>query len=112
MATVKNFFNPLEDRILLRVKKETEPKKTETGLYDLSKKETEMATVYAAGIGWYARETGNFVPAYLSAGDVVVIGKGAGLPIDIELPDGSMEEMKLLREGDVLILVSKKESTD
>lgn len=105
-------YSPLEDRILLKIKKETEPKKTDSGLIDLSKKETETAVVFAAGSGCYARETGLLIPSFLSKGDTVIIGAGAGLPIEIELEDGTKEEMKLLRESDVLILVSKKESTD
>lgn len=105
-------FQPLEDRVLVRPKKEKEPQKTESGLIDMSKKEVQEATVYSVGPGRYAMENGVFVQTVLHEGDVVLVGAEQGLPIPVTLDDGSREEMKLFREGDILMLISKKESSD
>lgn len=105
-------FSCLEDRVLVRVKKQIEPETTASGIIKVGPKEVEEATVFSVGMGRYAGETGALIPTFTSRGDIVLIGKGAGLAIDIELEDGSTEEMKLIRESDILILVSKKESTN
>lgn len=105
-------YSCLEDRVLVKVKKQIEPETTASGIIKVGQKQVEEATVFSVGMGRYAGETGILIPTFTAKGDIVLIGKGAGTPVDIELEDGSIEEMKLLREGDILILVSKKESTN
>lgn len=103
-------YSPLEDRLLVRVIKKTEPEKTESGIItDMGKKEVTEAEVYAIGIGRYATETGVFMPTALHKGDTVLVGIKSGMPIDIPLEDGTKVEMKLMRESDVLALIKKKE---
>lgn len=107
-----NKYSPLEDRVLVRVIKKTEPETSESGIIlDTMKKEVTEAEVYSVGAGRYAGETGNFIPTVLSAGDIVLIGVNGGMPVDIPTEDGKKEEMKLLREGDVLMLIGRKEKT-
>lgn len=103
-------YYPMLDRVLLRPLKQKQHLETKGGLIDVSKKPTQQAIVYAVGAGWTAKETGLFVPNILHKGDIVLTGEGAGLPMDIELEDGTIEEMKLLREDDVLMMVKEKES--
>lgn len=105
-------FECLEDRILILPKKETELQKTAGGLYDQSQKPVQEGTVYAVGPGRYAIETGVFIETMLRKGDAVLIGREGGLPINVPIEDGTTQEMKLLRETDVLLLISKKESAD
>lgn len=102
-------YSPLEDRILILPKKETEPAKTAGGLYDQSTKPVQEATVYAIGPGMYARESGVFMPTMLKKGDVVLVARDGGVPFSITTEEGKTEDLKLLRESDVLMLISKKE---
>lgn len=103
-------YSPLEDRLLIRPIKSEEEEKTEGGLFVpvTVKKDVLRGEVYAAGNGVYARETGALIPCFLSKGDTVLFGAEAGMPIPIDTENGK-EEMRLIREGDVLILISRKD---
>lgn len=102
-------FDPLEDRCLLRVIKEKELIKTDGGIYDpgTKQKPTAKGEVISVGPGFYARETGKLVNTVLSKGDIVLYGAGAGIEIDIETENGN-ETVRLLREGDCLLVISNK----
>lgn len=103
-------FSPLEDRVLVKPIKQTEEEKTAGGIIvaPTVKKETSEGIVVSVGLGYAARETGVFVPTVLGAGDKVLYGASAGMPIEIPNEDGVKEEYVLMREGDVLMLISKK----
>jgi len=104
------YYQCLEDRVLIKpiIKKEVE--KTEGGIIlDMLKKETAEGEVINVGVGKYAPETGVFIPTVLGKGDIVLYGIHAGMPLDIPNEEGKKEECKLMREGDVLCLIKKKE---
>jgi len=103
-------YSPLEDRIIVLPIKETEEQKTKSGIVtDMKKKETMKAEVIAVGQGRYAPENGVFIPTVLGKGDIVLTGVNVGLEIDIPTEDGDLVTHKILREGDILCLISKKE---
>lgn len=98
-------FEPLEDRVLVRVHKEEQGQKTEGGIItDPIQKPTQRATVVSVGSGLYARETGVFMPTVLAKGDVVLVPANHGMDIDTDEEKG----LKLMREGDVLLFLEKK----
>lgn len=105
-------FDPLEDRVLIRPKKQTELQTTDGGLIVplTVKKEINEGEVVAVGQGFTARDTGLFVPTILHKGDLVLYGIHAGMPIEVENGNGK-EECLLMREGDVLMLIKKAEQT-
>lgn len=102
-------YSPLEDRVLIKPKKKTELETTGGGILKplTAKSDTSEGTVVAAGPGKYAPETGVFMPVMLSRGDLVLYGSAQGLPIEIEV-ENVKEEVLILREGDILLLISKK----
>jgi len=108
-----NKVEPLEDRILVRQLKKKEVEKTDGGIIipDSAKREVAEGIVVAAGQGRYAGDSGVFIPCMLAKGDKILCGaengKIRGMPVDIEAEEGK-EELILMREGDVLILISKK----
>jgi chaperonin GroES len=94
-------LQPTQDRVLLKPIKE-ESKPTDGGIItDMIQKPTTKCSVYAAGPGVYAYESGVFVPTMLKPGDVVLINKGAGLPID----ESEEKDLILVKEGDVLLVI-------
>lgn len=104
-------FSPLEDRVLIKPIKKSEEEKTSGGIIiaDTVKKEVTEGIVVAVGVGRYAYETGNWIPTVLGVGDKVLYGTNQGLQIEIPNEDGGKDECRLMREGDCLLLVSKKE---
>ena len=103
-------FEPLEDRILVKPIKKSEPEKTESGIIlDTIKKEIAEGVVVAAGEGYTARDTGLFVPTVLRKGDIVLYGLNAGMPLDVPNEEGGKDECRLMREGDILALIKKAE---
>lgn len=109
MSKEIQIFEPLEDRVLILPIKKTESEKTAAGIItDTIKKEIRQGEVVAVGPGRYAGETGNFMPTLLHKGDLVIIGVESGLPISVPRENGVVDECVILREADVLILVSKK----
>lgn len=102
-------YSCLEDRVLIKPVKQTEIQKTAAGIItDMVKKETAEGVVISVGRGYTARDTGVFVPTILAKGDLVLYGVNTGMPIDVPDENGDKQECKLLREGDILILISKK----
>jgi len=99
-------YDCLEDRVLILPIKEEE-RTTTAGLIDLKKRETSRGVVTSVGTGYTARDTGVFVPTVLAKGDIVLYGVGAGLPIDVPNETGEMVEHRIMREGDVLLLIKK-----
>lgn len=105
-------YNPLEDRVLIRELKKEGSDKTDGGIIipDSAKKDVSEGEVQAIGVGRYAPETGTFIPTVLHKGDIVLFGKNQGLSLDIPDENGKKEEMRLMREGDVLLLIAKKDT--
>ncbi len=103
-------YEPLEDRILVKPIKKTEPETTASGLIvDMKKKEVLEGEVLNVGIGRHAYETGHFIPTVLRKGDIVLYGINQGMPIEVPNESGSKDECVVMREGDVLFLISRKE---
>lgn len=67
---------------------------------------TVKGEVCRIGPGLYATETGVFMPTTLFKGDIVLIGKGSGLPMTLDIGNGR-EDFLLLRETDILIFVER-----
>lgn len=104
-------YSPLEDRIVIRpIKKSEEEEKTEGGIItSMAKKETAEGEVFAVGPGFVARDTGTFVKTTLKIGDRVLYGVNQGMPLDLEVAGEEKKvSMRLMREGDVLLLLPKK----
>lgn len=101
-------YQPLEDRILVKHIKKTEPEKTQSGIIlDTIKKETTEAEVLSVGVGIYARETGVFMPTVLAKGDFVLVGAEHGMPLEITNESGEKVDCRVMREADVLFLLKK-----
>lgn len=102
-------YIPLEDRCLIRTIKKNELTITDSGIIipDTSKKDVSEGFVVEAGPGKYATETGVFIPCMLKKGDKVLYGSGQGLEIEI-VTDGVKEVVKVMREGDCLMIVEEK----
>lgn len=100
-------YQPLQDRVLLRLIKPPEEEKTESGiLLGTVARQTQEAEVVGVGAGAYAFETGTFMPTVLAKGDIVLIPFNHGMDIDTDEEKG----LKIMREGDVICLIKK--STD
>jgi len=103
-------FQPTEDRVLIKPIKKTESEKSDGGIIlDTVKKEVAEGIVFAVGNGRYAGDTGQFIPNELNEGDTVLYALNAGMNLDIPDETGKKTEMKLLREGDVLLRIKKSE---
>ena len=103
-------FQPLEDRILILPIKKTEPEKTASGIIKIENHaDTKEGVVVSVGVGYTARDTGVFVQTVLHEGDIVLYGANAGLPIEVPNENGGKDECILLREGDILLLIGRKE---
>jgi chaperonin GroES len=106
MAATK--YEPLEDRVVIKQIKES-GEKTASGLVlDQLKKLTAKGEVVFVGAGYTARDTGVFVPNVLREGDVVLYGEAAGMPIEFVNEEGTLDEYRLMRESEVLCVVSEK----
>ena len=106
-------YQPLEDRVLIKPIKKTEPETTASGiLIDMKKKEVAEGEVIAVGSGRYAGETGQFMPTVLAKGDIVLYGINQGMKIDIPNEKNIAEEHIVLREGDVLFLIARSEKIE
>jgi co-chaperonin GroES (HSP10) len=102
-------YECLEDRMLVKEIKSTESEKTEAGIIlDTIKKQTRIGVVVNAGIGRHASENGTFIPCVIKAGDTVLYSANPGLPVTITNEAGNKIDCELFREGDLLMLVSKK----
>lgn len=103
-------YQPLEDRILIKPIKQTEPETTNAGLIiDMKKKEVGEGVVHAVGNGRFASENGAFLENVLRKGDTVLYGLNVGMPLDVPDETGAKVEMRLMRESDILLLIKKSE---
>ncbi|SMP46492.1 chaperonin GroES [Neorhodopirellula lusitana] len=98
MAATKNKINlrPLDDRVVVQP---TEAESTTAGgivLPDSAKEKPQRGTVVAVGPGKLL-DSGARGELCVAVGDVVIYGKYGGSEIEV---DG--EEMKILRESDIL----------
>lgn len=102
----------LEDRVLIRPIKKTEPEKTKAGIIKVElEKEVAEGEVVQSGNGYTARETGVFIPNILHKGDIVLYGAHAGIEIEIENGSGK-EAVRLMREGDCLCVIKKAKKSN
>lgn len=101
-------ITPLEDRIVIKEIKKGDLEKTEGGIIipDSVKKDVAEGIVVAAGAGRYAIETGAFIPNMLSKNDIVLYGRQQGMEVEIEGENGR-ETVRIMREGDILMLIEK-----
>jgi chaperonin GroES len=99
-------YTPLEDRILVRPIIKTDIETTKGGIIipDVIKKEVMEGEVVSVGRGRYAPETGNLIPNYLMPKDIILFGASQGMAITVD-----NEELKILRESDVLLLIGRNE---
>lgn len=97
-------YQPMEDKVLVRLVKNTEPEKTESGIItETIKKPIRYGEVVSVGEGRYAMETGKFMNTVLHKGDSVIFGENIGLEIKV-----NGEDLLLMREGDILLAATKK----
>jgi chaperonin GroES len=92
-------LKPIHDRIVIRlVGAETQ---TKSGIFipDAAVEKPSQGDVVAAGPG-RTTEDGVLVPTQVKAGDRVLFGKHAAIPVKV---DG--EELHILREDDVMAIV-------
>jgi chaperonin GroES len=103
-------YQPLEDRLLVRVEKKSDFDKTPSGIIipDTAKKDVSYGTVFSVGPGRYATETGALMPTVLAPGDFILYGSHQGMEITVSNENGENEEMRLIRESDVLMLEKKE----
>lgn len=106
--TIKQ-FSPYEDRVLVKHIKKDESEKTAGGII-LDAKQTQVleAVVVSVGVGFVARDTGIFVKTVSQVGETVLVPKDAGLPVDMLDENGEMQEYRLMREGEILSVLSEK----
>lgn len=105
----KEKYQCLEDRVLILPNEEKQVEQTASGIYtDMKKKEIMTGVVVEVGLGYTARDTGVFVSTILHTGDLVLFGKDAGMSVDILDEENKPVEHRLMREADVLMMVSKK----
>lgn len=94
-------FTPLHDRILVRRVEEDDTVRSGIIIPDSAKEKPRKGEIIAAGKG-KANDEGKVFPLDVKAGDRVLFGKYSGTEITI---DG--EELLIMREGDVLGMVTK-----
>ena len=94
-------IRPLHDRLV--VKRTQEEEKTKGGIIipDTAKEKPIEGTVIAVGSG-KSLKNGKTVPLDVKAGDKVLFGKYSGTEVKLE-----GEELVLLREDDVLAVLTK-----
>jgi co-chaperonin GroES (HSP10) len=107
-------YECLEDRILvIPVKGKEESKKSGSIITDMKKRQTIECEVVNVGLGRHAPETGTFIATVLAKSDIVLCGLNdtvpMGLEIDLPNENGDIVSHYLLREGDILCKLSKKE---
>jgi chaperonin GroES len=92
-------LKPIHDRIIIRlVEAETQ---TKSGIFipDAAVEKPSQGQVIAAGPGRTTQD-GILVPNQVTAGDRVLFGKHAAIPVKVE-----GEELHILREDDVMAIV-------
>jgi len=97
-------LKPLGDRIVVKVVEELERTKSGIVLPDTAKEKPQEAEVVAVGPGG-RNEKGDRVPMEVKTGDRVVFQKYSGTEFKVD-----DEEYLILRESDVLALVTKEKA--
>jgi chaperonin GroES len=95
-AKARQKIRPLQDRVVVRRRKEAEQKVGKIIVPDSAKEKPQEAEVVAVGPGRVS-EQGKLLPLTLKAGDVVLIGKWSGTEVTID-----SEEYLILKEDEVL----------
>jgi chaperonin GroES len=90
---------PLQDRVLVKPKKEEEMKKGGIIIPDTAKERPQEGTIVEIGPG-KVDENGKRIPMEVKKGDRVIYSKYAGNEIEIE-----GEEYILMRESDILAII-------
>ena len=107
-----NNYECLEDRVLIRPIKKTDLIKTDGGIIDpnVRKKAVSEGIVVSVGEGRRANDTGELMATVLHEGDVILYPTNQENYITIETENGK-EEVLLMRESDVILVISKKSDT-
>jgi chaperonin GroES len=100
-ASVATTFTPLHDRILVRRVEETESIRGGIIIPDTAKEKPQEGEVLSVGKG-KSNDEGKVFPLDVKAGDRILFGKYSGTEIKL---DG--EEIKILRESDILAKIVK-----
>jgi chaperonin GroES len=90
---------PLEDRILVRRKKEEDTYKGIIHLPDQARTKAQVATVIAVGPGRFHGD--QLIPCAVHVGDKIMFGKYTGTDVALE-ENGEQVEYTIMREEDVL----------
>ena len=93
-------LTPLGDRLIVQALEEEQTTAAGIVLPDTALERPQRGNVVAAGPGERSRETGEYIPMDVAAGDVVVFSKYGGTEIKI---DG--EDYLILREEDILAIL-------
>ncbi|MCM2374585.1 co-chaperone GroES [Aporhodopirellula aestuarii] len=97
MAATKTInLRPLDDRVIVRPNEAEETTAGGIVLPDSAREKPQRGTVVAVGPGKLL-DSGNRGELSVAVGDVVIYGKYGGSEVEV---DG--EEMKILRESDIL----------
>jgi len=96
MAATKVSLRPLDDRVVVQPQEAEETTAGGIVLPDAAREKPQRGTVVAVGPGRLL-DNGNRGELSVAVGDTVIYGKYGGSEIEI---DG--EEMKILRESDIL----------
>jgi chaperonin GroES len=99
MPKAKQKLKPLQDRVVVRRKQETEQKVGNIIVPDSAKEKPQEAEVVAVGPGRLSEE-GKLLATSLKAKDKVLIGKWSGTEVTID-----SEEYLILKEDEVLCLL-------
>jgi chaperonin GroES len=94
-------LNPLDDRIIIEPNIAEETTAGGIVLPDAAQEKPQSGTVIAVGPGRLL-ESGERCPVALEVGDEVLYGKYGGTDIEV-----SGEEVKILRESDILAKIMK-----
>jgi chaperonin GroES len=94
-------FNPVDDRLVVKIRKLDN--KTASGLIvvDPDAPKPELGDVVAVGPGRKSKK-GNLVPVTIKIGETVMFTKGTGIPIKV-----NGEEYVILKEDEALGLVDQ-----
>ena len=94
-------LRPLGERVIVRALPQEE--RTKSGIYlpDTAKEKPQQGEVMAVGNG-KVTDDGKTIPMNVKAGDKVLYGKYSGSDVEV-----NGQELKILRESDILAKVAK-----
>lgn len=105
----KYSLEPLGNYVIIDLIEEAE--KVTTGgiiIPDQAKEKPQMAKVIAAGPGLISAFTGETLAPIVRPGDLVLINKYAGQPLDVP----GYEKLVIIMEGDVLSIIKELEDSE